>query len=237
MKPHRAARVLVVEDDRRTAAFLDRALTRHGYEVSIAHDGPAALVMARAQQPDLVVLDRMLPGLDGLEVSRALRQNGPTPILMLTARDAIGDRVMGLDAGADDYLVKPFAVEELLARVRAQLRRRQIDDTSARQGVITYADLRVNQDSRQAYRNNRRVRLRPTTFDLLAYFVRNAERVLSRQELLENVWGYEHMGGSNLVNVTILDLRRHLEQPGEARLIQTVRRAGYMLAVDSVAAE
>src|SRR5262249_49748613 len=150
--------------------------------------------------------------------SRELRRNGPVPILMLTARDGVGDRVSGLDAGADDYLVKPFAVEELLARVRAQLRRRKIDDSSARKGVVVYADLRVNQDSRQAFRGARHLRLRPTTFDLLAYFVRNAERVLSRQELLENVWGYEHMGGSNLVNVTVLDLRRHLEQPGEGRL-------------------
>jgi len=232
MCPRRSARVLVVEDDRRTAAFLDRALSRHGYDVSVAFDGPAALAMANADPPDLVVLDRMLPGLDGLEVSRILRRTGPAPILMLTARDAIGDRVSGLDAGADDYLVKPFALEELLARVRAQLRRRSISHASARSGVVSYKDVRVNQDTRHAFRGDRSLRLRPTTFELLAYFVRHPERVLSRQELLTNVWGYEHMGSSNLVDVTVLDLRRHLEQGGAARLIHTVRRAGYMLAAN-----
>jgi two-component system response regulator MprA len=234
MCPRRAARVLVVEDDRRTAAFLDRALTRHGYDVSVAFDGPAALAMAHADPPDLVVLDRMLPGIDGLEVSRTLRRDSPTPILMLTARDAIGDRVSGLDAGADDYLVKPFAVEELLARVRAQLRRKSIAQTSPRSGEVSYSDVRVNQDTRQAFRGQHRLRLRPTTFALLTYFLQHPERVISRQELLANVWGYEHMGSSNLVDVTVLDLRRHLELRGGARLIQTARRAGYMLAVDGV---
>jgi DNA-binding response OmpR family regulator len=222
--------VLVVEDDLRTAAFLDRALSRDGYDVTVASDGQAALALASANPPDLVVLDRMLPGLDGLEVARTLRQNGPVPILMLTARDAVDDRVMGLDAGADDYLAKPFAVEELLARVRAQLRRKSLVESVARVGVVSYADVRVDLDQRQAFRGARPMRLRPLAFDALAYFVRNTERVIGRHELVQKVWGYDHVGSSNLVDVTIVHLRRQLEADGEPRLIHTVQRAGYLFS-------
>jgi two-component system response regulator MprA len=225
-----APRVLVVEDDRRTAAFLDRALSRHGYSVRVAFDGPTALSMATADPPDVVVLDRMLPGLDGLEVARSLRTVATVPILMLTARHGVGDRIAGLDAGADDYLVKPFDVDELLARVRAQLRRQALDAAGARSGALIYRDVRADLDAREAFREQRRLQLRPTTFDLLVYFMRFPERALSRQELLTNVWGYEHMGTSNPVDVRVLDLRRHLELTGEPRLIHTVRGAGYMLA-------
>jgi two-component system response regulator MprA len=228
---HRPApRVLVVEDDLRTAVFLDRALTRHGYDVAVASDGEAALALATTHRPDLIVLDRMLPGLDGLEVARTLRTTGPAPILMLTARDAVDDRVVGLDAGADDYLAKPFALEELLARVRAQLRRQATADAHARRGVATYADLRVDQDIREARRGDRLLVLRPRAFDLLAYFVRHPERVIARSELVNKVWGYEHVGSSNLVDVTIVQLRRQVELGGEGRLIHTVARAGYYLA-------
>ena len=226
-----SARVLVVEDDRRTAAFLDRALSRHGYNVTVAFDGPTALALATQDPPDLVVLDRMLPGLDGLEVARNLRQNAASvPILMLTARGGVGERIEGLDAGADDYLVKPFDVGELLARVRAQVRRQHLEASRGRRGQLTYRDLRLDLDAREAFRGDRRLQLRPTTFDLLAYFMRQPERVLSRQEILSNVWGYDHMGSSNLIDVRVLDLRRHLERDGEPRLIHTARQAGYKLA-------
>src|SRR4051812_27089841 len=191
-----AARVLVVEDDRRTAAFLDRALSRDGYAVRVAFDGPTALTMAAQEAPDLVVLDRMLPGLDGLEVTRRLRETGSVPILMLTARGGVGERIDGLDAGADDYLVKPFDVGELLARVRAQVRRQHLEATRGRHGSVGYRDVRIDLDARDAYRGDRRLQLRPTTFELLVYFVRNPERVLSRQDILTNVWGYDHMGSS-----------------------------------------
>jgi len=221
--------VLVVEDDRRTAAFLDRALTRNGYSVRVAFDGPSALTMAAAEPPDVVVLDLMLPGLDGLEVARCLRGLGTVSILMLTARDGVGDRIAGLDAGADDYLVKPFDVDELLARLRAQLRRQELDAEGARRGAQSYCDIRIDLDAREAFRGHRRLRLRPTTFDLLAYFVRFPERAISRQELLSNVWGYEYMGTSNPVDVRVLDLRRHLEHADEPRLLHTIRRAGYRL--------
>ena len=224
------ARVLVVEDDRRTAAFLDRVLSRDGYTVRVAFDGPSALTLAEEEPADLVILDRMLPGLDGLEVARRLRETGSVPILMLTARGGVGERIDGLDAGADDYLVKPFDVGELLARVRAQVRRQHLEATRGRRGSLSYLDLRIDLDAREAYRGNRRLQLRPTTFELLAYFLRNPERVLSRQEILANVWGYDHMGSSNLIDVRVLDLRRHLEQDGEPRLIHTARQAGYKLA-------
>ena len=226
-------RVLVVEDELRMASLIRRGLAAEGLAADLATKGEDALWMAEARDYDAIVLDVMLPGLNGLETCRQLRTNGVwAPVLMLTARDAVEDRVAGLDNGADDYLVKPFALEELLARVRAQLRRRSISHASARSGVVSYKDVRVNQDTRHAFRGDRSLRLRPTTFELLAYFVRHPERVLSRQELLTNVWGYEHMGSSNLVDVTVLDLRRHLEQGGAARLIHTVRRAGYMLATN-----
>lgn len=224
------ARVLVVEDDRRTAAFLDRALTRDGYDVTVVCDGQQALEVANAEPPDLIVLDRMLPGMDGLEVARALRTTGPARILMLTALHGVDDKVIGLDAGADDYLAKPFAVEELLARVRAQLRRQASTDAEVRRGIITYADVRVDLDMREAFRGERRLVLRPTAFALLVYFVQHAERVIGREELVKNVWGYAYIGSSNMVDVTIVQLRRQLELDDEPRLIQTVARAGYVLA-------
>jgi two-component system, OmpR family, response regulator MprA len=224
--------VLVVEDDHRISAFLDRALVQAGYRVAVAPDGPAALAAADHNQPEVVVLDLMLPGLDGLEVARRLRAGGGVPILMLTARDGVDDRVQGLDAGADDYLVKPFALEELLARLRALLRGRALAVADTRRGPLTYADLTLDQDTREVRRGERRVELRNKAFELLAYFLRNPGRVVSRRELLEEVWGYDFLGDSNVIEVTVGQLRQKLEADGEPRVIQTVRPIGYILRME-----
>jgi two-component system response regulator MprA len=224
--------VLVVEDDHRISAFLDRALVQAGYRVAVAADGPAALAAANNTPPEVVVLDLMLPGLDGLEVARRLRAGGSVPILMLTARDGVDDRVQGLDAGADDYLVKPFALEELLARLRALLRGRALAVADTRRGILCYADLTLDQDTREVKRGERPVELRHKAFELLAYFLRNPGRVLSRRELLEEVWGYDFLGDSNVIEVTVGQLRQKLEAGGEPRVIQTVRPIGYILRMD-----
>jgi two-component system response regulator MprA len=224
--------VLVVEDDHRISAFLDRALVQAGYRVAVATDGPAALAAADETPPEVVVLDLMLPGLDGLEVARRLRAGGGVPILMLTARDGVDDRVQGLDAGADDYLVKPFALEELLARLRALLRGRALAVADTRRGILTCADVTLNQDTREVKRGERPVELRNKAFELLAYFLRNPGRVLSRRELLEEVWGYDFLGDSNVIEVTVGQLRQKLEAGGEPRVIQTVRPVGYILRAE-----
>ncbi len=222
-------RVLVVEDDARLAAFLDRALTHAGYEVVRADDGPSGLDAADAYDPDLVMLDVILPGIDGLEVARRLRARSSVPILILTARDGVAERINGFDAGADDYLAKPFALEELLARLRAILRRRALDSHGVRRGLLTYGDVRVDLDAREAWRGQRRIDLRHRAFELLAHFLRHPERVLSRRELIEDVWGYEFLGDSNVIDVTIGHVRQALEAAGEPRLIHTVRQVGYIL--------
>ena len=224
--------VLVVEDDHRISAFLDRALVQAGYRVAVAADGPAALAAAGESPPEVVVLDLMLPGLDGLEVARRLRAGGGVPILMLTARDGVDDRVQGLDAGADDYLVKPFALEELLARLRALLRGRALAVADTRRGILSYADITLDQDTREVKRGERPVELRNKAFELLAYFLRNPGRVVSRRELLEEVWGYDFLGDSNVIEVTVGQLRQKLEAAGEPRVIQTIRPVGYILRRD-----
>jgi two-component system response regulator MprA len=224
-----APAILVVEDDRRMAAFLDRALSYAGYRVSVAEDGEQALAAAEAQPPDLVVLDVMLPGIDGLEVARRLRAGSGVPILMLTAREGLDDRIEGLDSGADDYLAKPFALQELLARLRALLRGRALAVAETRRGVLTYADIALDQDAREATRGERRLTLRNKELELLAYFLRAPERVLEPRTLLEAVWGYPYLGDANLVHVTLRRLRQELEAGGEQRLIQTVPRGGYVL--------
>jgi two-component system, OmpR family, response regulator MprA len=218
-------RVLVVDDDRRIAAAVRRALIYEGYAVEVAADGPGALARAREQLPDLVVLDVMLPGLDGIEVCRRLRADGDVPILMLTARDATADRVLGLDSGGDDYLVKPFAYEELLARVRALLRRRA--PHSGR--VLRFADLTLDAGAREVRRGDRPVVLTTLEFDLLRYFLHNPRQVLSRGQILDAVWGYDFSATSNVVDVYVGYLRQKLEEDGAARLIHTVRGAGYVL--------
>ena len=221
------ARILVVDDDPRIAASLRRSLLYEGYAVEVAADGPTALARARDDAPDLVVLDVMLPGLDGVEVCRRLRAAGDVAILMLTARDATADRVRGLDSGADDYLSKPFAFEELLARVRALLRRRGL--VGPEPAPLRYADLALDPGTHEVRRGDRPVALTAQEFALLEHFLRHPRQVLGRERILDAVWGEGVAVTSNVVDVYVGYLRQKLEAGGEPRLIQTVRGVGYAL--------
>jgi two-component system response regulator MprA len=214
-----------VEDDVDIAGVLRRSLDKEGYDVRIAGDGEAALEESTVFEPDAVVLDLGLPKLDGVEVCRRLRQDGDVPILMLTARDALESRVEGLDSGADDYLVKPFERDELLARLRALMRRRPPRGSA----YFVVGDLKLNPDSREVYRGERRLDLTTREFELLEHLMRNARLVVSRQALLDEVWGYHPFAETNTVDVFVSNLRRKLESDGEARLLHTVRGAGYVL--------
>ena len=219
-------RILVVDDDRSTRAMLRRNLAYEGFEVDLAEDGPSALGRIRDSQPEIIVLDVMLPGFDGFELLRRLRAaDDQTPVIMLTARDAVDDRVAGLESGADDYLVKPFAFKELLARLHVLLRRRSADEAT----VLRFADLTLDTGTRLANRAGRTIALSTTEYELLAFFMRNANLVLPRQRLIERVWGYDFEGEANVLEVYIGYLRRKLEEGGESRLIQTVRGTGYVL--------
>ena len=221
----RDPRVLVVEDDEDIALALQRSLRMEGYEVRVAGDGEAALQAAPSFLPDLVVLDLGLPKVDGIEVARRLRADGDVPILMLTARDAVDSRVEGLDSGADDYLVKPFERQELLARLRALLRRRPPRGSAS----MTVADLSLNPDSHEVMRGDRRIELTQREFELLEYLLRNERIVVPRQRLLEEVWGYDPFATTNTIEVFVSNLRRKLEAGGEPRLLHTIRGAGYVL--------
>jgi two-component system response regulator MprA len=218
--------ILVVEDDRSTSTMLRRNLAYEGFAVDVADSGPSALDHVRDRQPDLIVLDVMLPGFDGFEVLRRLRAAGErTPVLMLTARDALDDRVAGLEGGADDYLVKPFAFRELLARIHVLLRRQQAEEIE----TLRFGDLSLDTGTRQASRAGRVIELSTTEYELLAFFMRNPNQVLPRTRLIERVWGYDFNGESNVLEVYVGYLRRKLEEHGEPRLIQTVRGTGYVL--------
>jgi two-component system response regulator MprA len=221
-------RVLIVDDDARILASLRRVLTYEGYTVDSAADGTTALASAQLRPPDLVVLDVMLPGIDGIEVCRGLRDGGDVPILMLTARDATADRVTGLDSGADDYLVKPFAYEEFLARVRALLRRRP----SPQDRPAQYGGLSLDPGTRDITRGARTIQLTALEFELLRHFMRHPRQVLTRQQILESVWGYDSESMSNVVDVYVGYLRQKLEQDGQSRLLHTVRGVGYVLRAD-----
>jgi DNA-binding response OmpR family regulator len=221
----RDPRVLVVEDDDEIAQTLQRSLRLDGYEVRIASDGEAALHQAAAYNPDLVILDLGLPKLDGIEVARRLRAADDVPILMLTARDAVEARVEGLDSGADDYLVKPFERQELLARLRALLRRRPPRGSAS----LTVGDLSLNPDTHEVLRGERSVELTQREFELLEYLMRNERIVVPRQRLLEEVWGYDPFATTNTIEVFVSNLRRKLEAEGEPRLLHTIRGAGYVL--------
>jgi two-component system response regulator MprA len=219
-------RILVIDDDQNIVSFLRRALSYSGYQVEIARDGDAGLSRALQVSPDLVVLDIMMPGLDGYEVCRRLRAGGDVPILMLTAKDEVADRVRGLDVGADDYLVKPFAVEELQARIRALLRRR---DSDASRQAIRFQDLTVDIGTREVKRGDRLLELTAREFDLLIMFMRNQRQVLTRELLLERVWGFDFEAETHVLEVYVGYLRQKLEANGEKRLIHTVRGVGYVL--------
>jgi len=223
----RPARVLVVEDDDAISQVLQRSLRLEGYDVRIAGDGLAALDECHAFLPDLVILDLGLPKIDGIEVAKTLRETDDVPILVLTARDAVESRVQGLDAGADDYLVKPFERQELLARLRALLRRRP----PRGQAAISVGDLRLNPDTHEVTRAERQLDLTQREFELLEYLMRNERIVVSRQRLLDEVWGYDPFSMTNTIEVFVSNLRRKLEADGEPRLLHTIRGAGYVLRV------
>jgi len=219
--------ILVVDDDPALRTALDRALKLEGYRVSFAHDGRQALQMMTSAAQDAVILDLGLPLMDGLEVCRRVRERGDrTPVLMLTARDAVTDRVEGLDAGADDYLVKPFALDELLARLRALLRR---TTATPSEGVLKFGDLVLDLQTMEVRRGPRELQLTRTEFRLLELFMRNPRVVLTRSRIFEEVWGYDFGASSNALEVYVSYLRRKLEAEGEPRLIHTVRGVGYTL--------
>ena len=217
--------ILVVDDDPEIVSFLKRGLTYEGYTVDTASDGAEALTKIREREPDLVVLDIMMPGIDGIEVSKRLRQGSDLPILMLTAKGTVTDRVAGLDSGADDYLVKPFSFDELLARIRALLRRSQ----PAEGEVLRFMDLSLNTITREVTRAGQPVQLTAQEFQLLELFMRHPRQVLKRDRIYEVVWGYDFGGESNVIEVYVRYLRAKLEADSQPRLIHTVRGVGYVL--------
>lgn len=222
--------IMVVDDDEKITSLLRRSLAFEGYEVTTASNGMEGLKLLLTADPDMLILDVMMPQVDGWEVCRRVREGGSTvPILMLTAKDDISDRVKGLDAGADDYLIKPFALEELLARVRALLRRKsdKMDESSSNK--IVFDDLALDLDSREAIRSGRRIELTAKEYDLLLLFMQNPRRVLTRDAIMEKIWGYDFSGESNVLEVYIAMLRQKLEEGGGKRIIQTVRGTGYVL--------
>jgi two-component system response regulator MprA len=218
-------RILIIEDEDRILQFLRRGLTYEGYRVETAADGPTGLSLAREKPPDVVILDWMLPGMDGLEVCRRLRAGGGVPILMLTAKDAVVDRVTGLDAGADDYLVKPFEFDELVARIRALLRRARPEGVE----LLSFGDLRLDTGTHQGFRGDRAFELTAKEYELLELLLRHPKQVLTREVIYDRVWGYNFGGESNIIEVYIRYLRQKSEEGGEPRLIHTVRGVGYVL--------
>lgn len=218
-------RILIIEDDADILGFMETELQFEGYAIEIARDGLKGLQMARQQNFDLIILDRMLPGMDGLALCRRLRQSSDVPILMLTALAELNDRVEGLDAGANDYLTKPFELEELLARVRVQLRQRQPSTRTS----FAFGDLSLNLTSRKVQRGEQMISLSPKEFDLLHYFLQHPREVLTRSRILEAVWGWDFEGEDNVLEVYIRYLRRKIEPEEQPRLIHTVRGVGYVL--------
>lgn len=222
MKP----KILLIEDEEKLAKFVEMELSYEEYDVTVANDGLSGLMAARDAEPDLILLDWMMPGLSGVEVCRRLRATGfKEPIILMTAKDDVADRVAGLDAGADDYVVKPFSIEELLARVRAHLRRNQPQEVD----TLQFQNLTLNRKTREVKRGDRSIELTAKEFDLLDYLMNHPRQVLTRDRILEEVWGYDFMGDSNIIEVYIRYLRLKLEAEGEKRLIQTVRGVGYVL--------
>lgn len=221
-----AEQILVIEDEQRIAHFVERGLIFEGYRVEVAFDGRVGLQMARDNPPDLVILDWMLPGLDGLEVCKRLRQASSVPILMLTARDEVVDRVQGLDAGADDYLVKPFSFDELLARIRALFRRSTV---SSKPEILRFGDMMLDTGTHRAMRGNRPIDLTAKEYELLELFMRHPRQVLTREMIFDRVWNYDFGGESNIIEVYVRYLRQKTEQESESRLLHTVRGVGYVL--------
>ncbi len=219
-------KILIVEDDPSIGKLLRRALLLEGYEARLVQDGSAGLAAFHEENPDLIILDLMLPGIDGIEVCKRIREESDVPILMLTARDTVNDRVLGLDSGADDYVVKPFDIDELLARVRAQLRRAEHKQPKQ---VLEFADLVMDTAARTVRRGDREIELTAREFDLLELFMRHPNQVISRTQIYDEIWDYDFGGESNIIEVYIRYLRTKLEAEGEPRLIYTKRGAGYIL--------
>jgi two-component system, OmpR family, response regulator MprA len=222
-----AERILVIEDEPRISQFIERGLSYEGYRVEVAADGKAGLAAARDNPPDLVILDWMLPGIDGLEVIKRLRTVGSVPILMLTAKDDIQDRVLGLETGADDYLVKPFVFDELLARIRALFRRSIV---TSKPEILRFADMTLDTGTHRATRGNRQIDLTAKEYELLELFMRNPGQVLTREVIFDRVWNYDFGGESNIIEVYVRYLRQKTEENGSyPRLLHTVRSVGYVL--------
>jgi two-component system, OmpR family, response regulator MprA len=225
-------KILVIDDDEKITSMLRRGLAFEGYTVEVANDGSQGLRLMMEHDPQLMILDVMMPHVDGWEVCRRVREGGSdVPILMLTAKDEISDRVKGLDIGADDYLVKPFALEELLARVRVLLRRRS-ERPEKPTNKLTYEDIAMDLDTREVFREDKLIELTTKEFDLLHLFLLNPRRVLSRDLIMDKIWGYDYSGESNVLEVYIALLRQKTEEHGHKRIIQTVRGAGYVLRGD-----
>lgn len=221
--------LLVVDDDPQILSFLRRGLSLEGFSVDLAEDGLKALALLREKTFDIVILDVMLPGPDGMEICRELRSESDVPVLMLTARAAVQDRVTGLDSGADDYLVKPFSFDELLARVRALTRRRQPRPEETQPTVLQFADLKLDTGTREVWRGDQLIQLTAKEFELLELFMRHPRQVLTRDTIYEKVWGYDFGGESNIIEVYIRYLRTKLEPEGKPKLVRTIRGVGYAL--------
>lgn len=224
-----AQSILVIEDEAEIAGYLRRGLTMEGYQVRVAGDGPAGLISARDHPPDLVILDVMLPKLDGFAVAERLRSALDIPIIMLTARSEITDRVAGLEHGADDYLIKPFAFEELLARIKVQFRRHQHD---AAPHILQVGPLSMNLQAHETRINDRVLSLTAKEFELLEFFLHHPNHVLTREQIFDQVWGFDFGGQSNIIEVYMRALRQKLEANGETRMLHTVRSVGYILRSD-----
>ncbi|MBC7883309.1 MAG: response regulator transcription factor [Anaerolineae bacterium] len=222
--------ILLVEDEQKLARFVELELTSEGYSVSVAGDGMAGLIAARESKPDLILLDWEMPGISGLEVCRRLRSTGiQVPVILLTGRSAVADRVVGLDAGADDYLAKPFSIEELLARIRARLRSVKDEKETYK---LSFEDIFIDRLTHEVHRGKRAIELTPKEFDLLVYLLNHSRQVVSKNAILERVWGYDFMGDSNIIEVYVRSLRLKLEKEGEKRLLHTIRGVGYILKTD-----
>lgn len=225
------SRILIIEDEENLARFVELELKHEGYETQVSYDGREALELALNEDWNAILLDLMLPGLNGLEVCRRIRQVKTTPIIMMTARDSVIDRVSGLDHGADDYIVKPFAIEELLARLRAVLRRVDLEDEGRadKATTVTYKDLTIEKENRIVRRGDEVIELTKREYELLLTLMENVNVVLAREDLLKKVWGYESKIETNVVDVYIRYLRNKIDRPGEDSYIQTVRGTGYVM--------
>ena len=225
-----STKILLIEDDIKLAQFIEMELTCENYQVSMAHNGLDGLTQSRKTPPDLVILDWMMPGLTGVEICRRLRSTGSkVPIILVTARDEISDRVAGLDAGADDYVIKPFSIEELLARIRSNLRRTKDEDSD----MLEFEDLSLNRRTREILRSGRAIELTVREYELLEYLMVHRQQVMTRDQILEKVWGYDFGGDSNVIEVYVRTLRQKLEVDNASRLIQTVRGVGYVMRLSN----